>query len=121
MGPVPLVTLAGSSAQASPRPFHRVGHKGIHALFGLQNDASSASAVAAVRPALGNVLFPEETDAAVSAAATANDDFNLINEHEKPPKKFTEKLFEKSTKKATGKFPAGFLLVLKRELESPPY
>ena len=54
---------------------------GIH----LENDVAAVTAVPSVGSALGDKLFPKETDGATTAVASVGMDTNSINEHEKPP------------------------------------
>jgi len=51
-------------------------------VVGLQDDAAAASAVAAARPALGDVSLAMERDAALAAVAGLRVDFYLVNKHE---------------------------------------
>ncbi len=48
--------------------------------IGFEQDASAVAAVAAVGPALGDVLLPPEADAPVAAFAGPNADFSLVDE-----------------------------------------
>ena len=61
--------------------FAREIHKGAEILDRLKIDVSTPSAVAAVRPALGDVLFSAEAQTPIATIASLDVDFCLIDKH----------------------------------------
>ena len=76
VGPLTTTSVAGDPI-VSALFFFVLIHRFIHD----KNYIAAAAAIAAVRPALGNVLSPPKANATVSAIAGLNPDFCFINEH----------------------------------------
>ena len=73
-----------------------LGDEVVEVVVGLQNHAAAAPAVAAARPALGDVGLAMECDAAFAAVPRACVNFNFVYEHE-PKLEFTlHDCFQKS-------------------------
>ncbi len=62
----------------------------VHAGCGDEIHAAAVAAVAAVGPALGNVLFTTEADGPIAAAAAAHEDRRLIDQHRQPPPRVSQ-------------------------------
>ena len=54
----------------------------VQVVVGLKNHAAAATAVAAARPALGDVSLAMKRDRALAAVAGLRVDFYFVNEHE---------------------------------------
>jgi hypothetical protein len=53
----------------------------VQIVIGLQNDTSAAPAVAAARPAFGNIRFSMKRHASLAAMTGAGEDFHFIDKH----------------------------------------
>ena len=79
---VALGAAAGLAVLGLPLAAVGQGGQAIDALSGQQHDAAAVAAVAAVRPAAGNVFLPAETDAAVAPLARLHANFDFVNERD---------------------------------------
>ena len=72
---------AGRAAVGPPEAVMGQGGEIVDAIFGDDDHAAAVAAVAAVGPAVRDVLFAPKADAAVAAAASLDFDGDAIDEH----------------------------------------
>ena len=84
LGAVLQGRAAGTAFIGFPKALMNQRRKVIGIRIGSKDDGAAVAAVAAVRPALGNIFFATETTHSLTAVAGLDKDIDAINEHVPP-------------------------------------